>query len=698
MSALARRCITYDPSFSGESEIYSTYCAFVKNVNWEAAGHAHRDVALLQAGVGRVSLSAADSDTDGDAAVASGKKSRQQRQTSVDFSSLGDDDRNDADFAAKFSNRKKKTKTKTASRKDLYALLGLQHERWMASEHDIRKAYRKAALEHHPDKKRAASQGDLKKLHENEERFKAIQDAYETLSEPSKRREFDSLDPFDDSLPDAAACGESPEEFIRQFSAAFARNSKWSVKQPVMPFPESLDAADDVVDGFYSFWFSFKSWREFPHPDEEDVEQAESRYERRWIEKHNAKLREEGRKAEVRRMNEFVDLAHRLDPRMRARREREREERERAKAEKALEKKKREEAEEERRLEEERQRQEAEEREKQAKKQRQFDKKALQKERAKLRKQVAENPEYLKRVDGEPADTKITDEQVERVCGFLNLEELAALNATLTPASLAAAVTAAERKEQGELEKKAAAVQNAAMSTKKEEKEALQSRLARLETWSEEEVRLLNKAIDKFPPGTSRRWETVQLYLRTRTVDEILDMVKYGLKSGKFLAPTDRVVIAEKKKNKLESREGKGAGGGVGDGSTAAAAATQRHESFTDVQIEVWTKEDEMALVKALKEYGKDLGEERWNLVAKAVGKDKVACAKKFKEMKVCVAHVSTGVAHVSTRVALGTGGAPVCLSPIAKRPWRGETPTPLDDRLILPSRLCHTGCTQEIV
>ena len=623
MSAMAaRRCITYDPSFSGESEIYSTYCAFVKNRSWEAAGHAHRDVALLQAGVGL--NKSADTDT-------VPGKGEQQRQTSVDFSTLNDDggDRGDADFAAKFSNRKKKTKTKAAGRKDLYALLGLQHERWMASEHDIRKAYRKAALEHHPDKRRAASQGDLKKLYENEERFKAIQDAYETLSDPGKRREFDSLDPFDDSLPDAAACGGSPEEFIRQFSAAFSRNAKWSVKQPVVQFPESLEASDEEVDAFYSFWFSFKSWREFPHPDEEDVEQAESRYERRWIEKHNAKLREEGRKAEVRRMNEFVDLAHRLDPRMRARREREREERERAKAEKALERKRREEAEEARRLEEERQRLEAEEMEKKAKKQRQFDKKALQKERAKLRKQVAENLEQV--LDG------ITDEQVEKACGFLNLEELAALNAALTPASLAAAVAAAELKEQEGLEKKAAAVQNAALSTKKEEKEALQSRLARLDTWSDEEVRLLNKAIDKFPPGTSRRWETVQLYLRTRTVDEILDMVKYGLKSGKFLAPTDRVVIAEKKKHKLESREGKGVEAPAAPAAPAAPGATVRQESFSGVQIEVWTKEEELALVKALKEYGKDLGEERWNLVATAVGKDKVACAKKFKEMKVRV-------------------------------------------------------------
>ncbi len=37
-----------------------------------------------------------------------------------------------------------------------------------------------------------------------------------------------------------------------------------------------------------------RSWREFPHPDEEDVEGAESREHRRWIERQNAKLREKG--------------------------------------------------------------------------------------------------------------------------------------------------------------------------------------------------------------------------------------------------------------------------------------------------------------------------------------------------------------------------------------------------------------------
>ena len=34
------------------------------------------------------------------------------------------------------------------------------------------------------------------------------------------------------------------------------------------------------MDKFYDFWFSFKSWREFLHPDEEDVEQAECREEK----------------------------------------------------------------------------------------------------------------------------------------------------------------------------------------------------------------------------------------------------------------------------------------------------------------------------------------------------------------------------------------------------------------------------------
>lgn len=83
----------------------------------------------------------------------------------------------------------------------------------------------------------------------------------------------------------------------------------------------------DAVCSFYDFWFSFKSWREFPHPDEEDPAQAECREHKRWIERQNSKLREKAKKDEAKRIREFVDSAYRLDPRVIQHREAEKEER-----------------------------------------------------------------------------------------------------------------------------------------------------------------------------------------------------------------------------------------------------------------------------------------------------------------------------------------------------------------------------------
>lgn len=64
--------------------------------------------------------------------------------------------------------------------RDLYKLLGLPRE---ASQDDIRKAHRKLVRKHHPD----AKPGDRS----SEVRFKEIQQAYEVLSDPDKRREYD---------------------------------------------------------------------------------------------------------------------------------------------------------------------------------------------------------------------------------------------------------------------------------------------------------------------------------------------------------------------------------------------------------------------------------------------------------------------------------------------------------------------------
>ena len=64
--------------------------------------------------------------------------------------------------------------------KNLYELLGLSKE---ASQDDIRQAHRKLVRKYHPDTNPEDPQA--------EERFKEVQRAYEVLSDPQKRREYD---------------------------------------------------------------------------------------------------------------------------------------------------------------------------------------------------------------------------------------------------------------------------------------------------------------------------------------------------------------------------------------------------------------------------------------------------------------------------------------------------------------------------
>lgn len=64
--------------------------------------------------------------------------------------------------------------------KNYYEILGLTDQ---ASIEEIKKSYRKLAMQHHPDR----NQGNKK----SEEQFKQINEAYSTLSDESKKKEYD---------------------------------------------------------------------------------------------------------------------------------------------------------------------------------------------------------------------------------------------------------------------------------------------------------------------------------------------------------------------------------------------------------------------------------------------------------------------------------------------------------------------------
>eukprot|EP00884_Botryococcus_braunii_P015011 jgi/Botrbrau1/23510/Bobra.106_1s0061.1 len=582
-------------------------------------------------------------------------------------------------------------KKKKSEKVDLYELLGLENVRWMATEEQIKSAYKKKALLHHPDK--AGESGT--------EKFKAIQEAFDVLSDPAKRREFDSTDDFDDTLPVDCA----PQDFFKVFGPAFRRNARWSVAQPVPDFGDE-NTEWDKVNAFYDFWYAFKSWREFPHPDEEDIEQFETREERRYFERINAKLREVGKKEERRRFKEFISKAYELDPRVARRKLEKKLEREKKKNEKAeaarlraeeLERERREAAE---RAEAEEAR--AAEEAAEQRKIRQEERRAMKKERQLLRRLCS--------------GIALPDEDLESLCASLNLEELQSLNVDIS----AEGVTQQNRlmmvtdrfadlkqaRQQGEIAKREAQ-ENAARSESDAKKKAA---AAAARDWSDEEVRLLQKGLVKFPVGTPRRWEQVTAYVRTRTQDEVTEMAKVGLKARPPSTETFTVVkkrqgnttIKDNATSRLEAftdveinlkgpaalavsaeppvsagvasssgtartTTGKAAAAAEGpalkngaaqkDGSLGAAKATAAPESSANssqsgpvlrgdsggharsengaaTSESAWTEVQELALVQALKKVAKD-DAERWDKIAALVpNRSKLECMKRFKEIR----------------------------------------------------------------
>ena len=218
-----------------------------------------------------------------------------------------------------------------------YDELKISHD---ATTEEIRTAYRRAALIHHPDKNQDDPNADT--------RFQRIQQAYTVLSDEHERAWYDSQRQRStlsssridiDSLTKESAYsgfGEGSTSFWNVYSECF--NALAKVEEDAMdsrarrkkkhgdigppPFG-GKDSGWTVVKQFYGWWDTFGSARTFEEEDKWNLGDARSRWERRAMEKENNRERVRRKKeynAEVRSLVEFVK---KRDPRVIKKREQE---------------------------------------------------------------------------------------------------------------------------------------------------------------------------------------------------------------------------------------------------------------------------------------------------------------------------------------------------------------------------------------
>ncbi|KAI9229079.1 MAG: DnaJ domain-containing protein [Piptocephalis tieghemiana] len=189
---------------------------------------------------------------------------------------------------------------------DHYAVLGLSKLRYRATTDQIIRAHRKKVLKHHPDKKAAG--GDTN----DDGFFKCIQKAFEICMDPVKRAQWDSVDP---AVPDTAPPAKLKGDFFKAYRPVFRREARFSIK-PNVPDLGDMESTREHVEGFYDFFYNFDSWRTFEYLDKEDVDGADNRDTKRWMDKKNKAERARRKKEDNARLRELVDRALKSDPRI----------------------------------------------------------------------------------------------------------------------------------------------------------------------------------------------------------------------------------------------------------------------------------------------------------------------------------------------------------------------------------------------
>lgn len=233
----------------------------------------------------------------------------------------------------------------TPAKTDYYELLGVERT---ASEDDIKKAYRRKALELHPDR----NYGNVESA---TRLFAEIQSAYEVLSDPQERAWYDShrdillrgdqpagpgADEFSYNIRMTTAeevmklmmkfngrmeFTNSPSGFFGGLNDFFKQLAKeediacqWEDEEGV-EYPEfgtDDDDYEDVVRPFYAMWNGFATKKSYSWKDHYRLSDAPDRRIRRLMEKENKKLREDAIQEYNEAVRSLVAFVRKRDPRV----------------------------------------------------------------------------------------------------------------------------------------------------------------------------------------------------------------------------------------------------------------------------------------------------------------------------------------------------------------------------------------------
>ncbi|XP_067938121.1 dnaJ homolog subfamily C member 2-like [Watersipora subatra] len=554
--------------------------------------------------------------------------------TSSRASSESESDDSDADFDEDNEDFLRTLDPKEWKDQDHYIVLGLSKLRYRATAAQIRNAYKKKVLLHHPDKRKAAG----KSVQKDDDYFTNITKAYEMLNNSVTRKAYDSVDPqFDNSIPGEKVAAD---KFIETFAPVFERNARWSKSKRVPPFG-TADSSRDTVDEFYTFWFSFDSWREFSYLDEEDKEKGSDRYERRMIEQDNKRERKERKKEENARIRQLVENAYNADPRIQQFKQDDKEKKaaykrakqEAAKAKQEEEERQKKEAERRAQMEKEEQERIAQEKAAAAKKEKEAIKNIQKKERKYFRARLKEFDYFA----SDPTAKIQNMEEVEKLIEALSIDCLKSLNVQLKQGKTEA--EEAFKKEVQALNLKIEAEKRELLGGSSNKGDSSASASGSGKSWSTAEIQHLIKAVNLFPAGTNNRWDVVASYITQhlptsrRSAKEVLAQAKKLQKDDTLQRKAANDSAFDRAMNSSSTKATASALPRQDDPSQRYMSPAEAIVVETGANPLPWTAAEQKLFEQALRTYPSGTAE-RWDKIASCLPtRSKKDCMARFKEL-----------------------------------------------------------------